>query len=236
MENKRDMEVVILAGGMGTRLSQVVKDIPKPMAPVNGKPFLFFVLDWLIGYPVEKIILSLGFKPEIIRSYFGGSFSGIPLEYVVEDKPLGTGGAVKYAVRFTGSDNILVINGDTYFPIDLKKFLDFHIENDNLFSVALKRMTDFDRYGSVEYKGDKIVSFREKEFCSEGLISGGIYLINRDYLESKKLPEIFSLENDLMEKEAGAGILKAQIFEDVFIHIGIPEDYQRAPELLSKYL
>jgi D-glycero-alpha-D-manno-heptose 1-phosphate guanylyltransferase len=230
------MEAVILAGGMGTRLSQVVKDIPKPMAPVNGRPFMSFVLEWLISYPVEKIILSLGFKSEIIRSYFGESFLGIPIEYVVEDKPLGTGGAVKYAARFTESDNLLVMNGDTYFPINLKEFYDFHIENENHFSVARKRLTDFDRYGSVEYSGDKIVSFREKEFCSDGLINGGIYFINRDYLESKKLPEIFSLEYDLMEKEAGEGILKAKIFDDVFIDIGIPADYLRASELFSDNL
>jgi|PlaIllAssembly_1097288.scaffolds.fasta_scaffold127518_2 D-glycero-alpha-D-manno-heptose 1-phosphate guanylyltransferase len=236
MENKRDMEAVILAGGMGTRLRSVIKDIPKPMAPVNGKPFLFFVLQWVHRYPVEKIILSLGFRAGTVRDYFGDSFSGIPVEYVIEDQPLGTGGAVKYATRFTEGDHFLVINGDTFFPIDLKKFYDFHIENSNLVSIALKRMKDFDRYGTVECHEDTIVRFREKGFCSEGLINGGIYLINKNYFESKELPEVFSIEKDLMEKEAGSGILKAQIFDDIFIDIGIPEDYQRASELLSHYL
>ena len=236
MENKRDMEAVILAGGMGTRLRSVIKDVPKPMAPVNGKPFLFFVLQWISGYSVEKIILSLGFKPGTVRNYFGDSFSGIPVEYVVEDQPLGTGGAVKYAARLTEGDDFVVINGDTFFPIDLKKFYDFHVEKSSLFSIALKRMKESDRYGTVECHEDTILRFREKEFCSEGLINGGIYLINRKYLESKKLPEVFSIEKDLMEKEAGTGILKAQIFDDIFIDIGIPEDYKRAPELLSNYL
>lgn len=230
------MEAVILAGGMGTRLRSVIKDIPKPMAPVKGKPFLFFVLQWVRRYPVEKIILSLGFKPGTVRNYFGDSFSGIPVEYVVEDQPLGTGGAVKYAMRFTEGDDFLVINGDTFFPIDLKKFYDSHIEKSSHFSIALKRMRDFDRYGTVECKEDTIVRFREKGFCNEGLINGGIYLINRNYLESKELPEVFSIEKDLMEKEAGSGILKAQTFDDVFIDIGMPEDYQRASELLSNYL
>ena len=91
------MEAVILAGGMGTRLRSVIKDFPKPMAPVNGKPFLFFVLQWITRYPVEKIILSLGFKPGTVRNYFGDSFSGIPVGYVVEDQPLGTCGTIKYA-------------------------------------------------------------------------------------------------------------------------------------------
>lgn len=230
------MEAVILAGGMGTRLRSVIKDIPKPMAPVNGKPFMLFVLQWVKRYPVEKIILSLGFKPDNVRNYFGDSFSGIPVEYAVEEQPLGTGGAVKYAVRFTKADDILVINGDTFFPVDLKKFYDFHKNNANSFSVALKRMKDFDRYGTVECLGETIVSFREKKFCSEGLINGGIYLINRKYLERQDLPDTFSIEKDLMEKEAGTGLLKALIFDDIFIDIGIPEDYKRASEFLSGYL
>lgn len=236
MENNRDMEAIILAGGLGTRLRKVIKDIPKPMAPINSKPFLYFVLQWIRRYPVEKIILSLGFKPDIVRNYFGYSFSGISMEYAIEEHPLGTGGAVKYAARFTNADDILVINGDTFFPVDLQKFYDFHIKNANHFSVALKRMTNFDRYGTVECKGDTIVRFREKEFCKEGLINGGMYLINKKYFKSKELPEVFSIEKDLMEKEAGSGILKAQIFDDIFIDIGIPEDYQRASELLSNYL
>ena len=128
---------------MGTRLREVVADVPKPMAPVNGKPFLYYLLQWLTKYPVEKIIISAGYKAEFIMKYFGDSFSNIPVEYVIEEKPLGTGGAIKYALQKTRGENILILNGDTYFPIDLNRFYSSHSESDYLFSVALKPMSNF---------------------------------------------------------------------------------------------
>jgi D-glycero-alpha-D-manno-heptose 1-phosphate guanylyltransferase len=107
------VEAIILAGGKGTRLSEVVSDVAKPMAPVNGRPFLSYLLHWLKIYPVEKIILSTGYLSDSISDYFGTSFCGIPIEYAIEEKPLGTGGAIKYALGNTESSNILIINGDT---------------------------------------------------------------------------------------------------------------------------
>lgn len=227
------MEVIILAGGKGTRLSEVVADVPKPMAPVHGKPFLFYLFEWLKKYPVEKVILSIGYKSEIIIEYFGNSFSGISIEYVIEEKPLGTGGAVKFALQKSTGNEILIINGDTYFPIDLNTFYSFHTGNNHLFSVALKEMKNFSRYGSVECEKDTILRFNEKKFCSEGLINGGIYLINRQYFESIKTTDIFSLETEILEKEVGSSHIKGLIFDDSFIDIGIPEDYHRAQTLLE---
>ena len=115
------MDAIILAGGMGTRLKKVVSDIPKPMAPVAGKPFLYYIFDWLRKYPVEKIILSVGYKAESITEYFGNSVFDIPVEYVVEKNPLGTGGAVKFAFERTDGDDVLILNGDTWFPVDISK-------------------------------------------------------------------------------------------------------------------
>ena len=227
------MEAIILAGGMGTRLREVVTDVPKPMAPVNGKPFLHFILQWLKIYPVNKIILSVGYKSEKIVEFFGDSFKNTPIEYMIEEGPLGTGGAVKYALQKTSGDNILILNGDTYFPIDLNKFYSFHTSNNNLFSVALKRMKNFSRYGSVECQENTILKFNEKKFSQDGLINGGIYLAGRKFFESKKLPEVFSLEKDILEKEAGTSILKCIEFNDLFIDIGIPEDYRRAESVLK---
>ena len=227
------MEVIILAGGKGTRLSEVVADVPKPMAPVHGKPFLFYLFEWLKKYPVEKVILSIGYKSEIIIEYFGNSFSGISIEYVIEEKPLGTGGAVKFALQKSTGNEILIINGDTYFPIDLNTFYSFHTGNNHLFSVALKEMKNFSRYGSVECEKDTILKFNEKKSCSEGLINGGIYLINRQYFESKQIAGAFSLETEILEKEAGTSHIKGLVFDDLFIDIGIPEDYHRAQSLLK---
>jgi D-glycero-alpha-D-manno-heptose 1-phosphate guanylyltransferase len=227
------MEAIILAGGKGTRLRELIADIPKPMAPVNDKPFIDYVLNWLKQYPVEKIILSVGFKANKITDYLGDSYNNIPIEYVIEGKPLGTGGAVRYALQKAKGENVLILNGDTYFPIDLNKFFAFHKENNNLFSIALKRMKDFSRYGSVECNENTIVRFNEKKLCPDGLINGGIYLVNRSFIESKQLPEVFSLETDILESDAKTALLKCMEFDDLFIDIGIPEDYLRAKTILK---
>lgn len=227
------MEAIILAGGMGTRLREVVEDVPKPMAPVNGKPFLFYLFKWLKKYPINKIIISAGYKSESIMRYFGGSFMNIPICYAIEEKPLGTGGAVMFALQETSDDNILIINGDTYFPVDLDRFYQSHCENRYRLTIALKRMKDFSRYGSVECRGDTIIRFNEKKICSEGFINGGIYIASREFLESRHIPDSFSFEEEILEKEAGSSLLKCMIFNDLFIDIGIPEDYLRAASVLK---
>jgi len=227
------MDAIILAGGMGTRLRKTVPDIPKPMAPVNDKPFLFYLLKWLKQFKVDIIILSTGYKSEYFFEYFGNLFENIPIVYVTEEKPLGTGGAVINALTGTTGDNILIANGDTWFPIDLNRFNNSHLNNENLLTVALKRMKEFSRYGSVEISGDTIIRFHEKGYCSEGLINGGIYLVNRKYLESRKFPVVFSLEEEILVKEAGSSLLKAMVFDDPFIDIGMPEDYRKAGSILK---
>jgi D-glycero-alpha-D-manno-heptose 1-phosphate guanylyltransferase len=227
------MEAIILAGGMGTRLQKVVTDVPKPMALVNGKPFLFYLLCWISDYPVEKIILSTGYMAEKIFDYFGNSFENIKLEYAKEEKPLGTGGAVIKALKSTKEKNILILNGDTWFPVNLNEFYSFHLKNNNIFSIALKRMKKISRYGSVETDGDTIVRFNEKRYRAEGLINGGIYLANRQFFESGKLPDVFSLEKELLAAEVGTSVLKGVVFDDPFIDIGVPEDYRRAGSVMK---
>ena len=228
------MEAIILAGGMGTRLRETISDLPKPMAPVNGKPFLYYVLNWLKDQQVEKIILSTGYRSESIIDYFGGSFCGIPIEYAVEKKPLGTGGAIRFAMGKSQGNDVLVLNGDTWFPIPVSRFFLFHTGSQSSFSLGLKPMKDFSRYGNVECAGDTIIRFNEKKFCSDGLVNGGIYIINRAFFESLKLPEVFSVEADVLEKFAGSSLLKCMVFNEPFIDIGIPEDYKRAGEFLKE--
>ncbi|MDR3696327.1 nucleotidyltransferase family protein [Mucilaginibacter sp.] len=226
------MEVIVLAGGMGTRLRTVVNDLPKPMAPVNGKPFIEYLFQWLSLYPVSRIILSVGYKSETISEYFGDNFRNIPIEYIVEPKPLGTGGAIKLALNNTVEASVVIINGDTYFPIDLDRFLAFHVLNKSKLSIALKKMEKFDRYGSVELIDQNIIRFNEKQFCEEGLINGGIYLVNAPYIRSIPFPEIFSFEKEVLEKQTNNGNLKGMVFGDPFIDIGIPEDYFKAAEIV----
>jgi D-glycero-alpha-D-manno-heptose 1-phosphate guanylyltransferase len=227
------MDSIILAGGMGTRLRKAVPDLPKPMAPVRGKPFLFYLLLWIKQYQIDKIILSIGYKPESFSEYFGDFFDDIPVIYVTEEKPLGTGGAVINALDHTKGNDILILNGDTWFPVDLDKLYDFHLRNNSRFTIALKRMRNFSRYGSVEISGDTIIRFHEKNFCSAGFINGGIYLVKRDYFESGEFPEVFSLEKEILEKEAEKSQLKGVVFDDPFIDIGLPEDYRKAGNIIK---
>jgi D-glycero-alpha-D-manno-heptose 1-phosphate guanylyltransferase len=226
------MEVIILAGGMGKRLQKVVADLPKPMAQINGKPFLHYILVWLSHYYIKKIFLSVSYKAEAIIKYFGSSFVDIPIEYIIEEKPLGTGGAIIYAMNSTTDENVLILNGDTYFPIDIRKLYDIHLENRSLLSFALKPMFNFNRYGSVICNEDTIIRFEEKKWCRKGLINGGIYLLNKKLLTKHQFPEIFSFEKEVLEKEAKLSNLKGFVFDITFLDIGIPEDYFRAESVL----
>lgn len=223
------MEIIILAGGEGTRLKPVISDLPKPMAPVHDRPFLEYILMWLTGYKINKFILSTGYKAEVVRSYFGDNFRGIPVEYSYECEPLGTGGGLLRALnRVTGEDFALV-NGDTWFPLDLDALLSHHQSLDAGITVALKLITDSDRYGSVIIaENNSIEKFDEKKHLDKGLINGGVYILRKSYILGLDLPEKCSFERDVLEAHAGSGMIKGVVFSDPFLDIGIPEDYHRA--------
>lgn len=220
------MEAIILAGGFGTRLRHVVSDVPKPMAPMNdmGKPFLSVLLEKLAEEGMEHLVLSTGYMTEVIENYFGKEYAGICIDYSVEKVPLFTGGAVKLALSKCEEDRVFVLNGDTYFDVDLAAMGLFHAEQKADFTVAIKEMHSFDRYGTVEVQDNRITSFREKKFCQEGWINGGVYCLNQTLL--KEIPmEKFSLEKDFMEKQVSKLTMMAFPSEGYFIDIGVPEDY-----------
>lgn len=227
------MEAIILAGGLGTRLREAVAGLPKPMAPVNGKPFLWYILNFLVKSNFKRVIISAGFKAEMIFEYFGNSFENIELKYVIEEQPLGTGGAILKAVREVSGEKVLIINGDTWFPVDIESMFGFHKLNKAGISIALKEMSDFDRYGSVELSGNRVLAFREKAFCRQGLINGGVYAIDKEFINSFALPEKFSFENEILEKLAGDPKLCGFISNAPFIDIGIPDDYNKAASFLK---
>jgi len=228
------MEAVILAGGYGTRLKNVLPDIPKPMAPAGDKPFLGHLLKWISDYPVDKVVLSTGYRSEVIKDYFGNKFGRIELAYAAEEIPLGTGGGMMNAMNLLTSQDFFLINGDTYFPVDLTKLMLFHTERCGFITVALKRMKLFSRYGAVECNGDMIVKFREKRPCLKGLINGGVYVVNRKLLMISKYPESFSFERDILEKKAGTGDLRGICFDNPFLDIGVPGDLRKAAGFLAK--
>ncbi len=216
------MQAIVLAGGLGTRLRSVVQDLPKPMAPINGKPFLAFVLEYLKKQGIAEVILSVSYKYELIQEYFKNEFYGIKIYYNIEKELLGTGGAIKDALKFVKNE-VYVLNGDTLFDIDLKKL----VLSNNKICIALKQMQNFDRYGTVNVDDQGFVtSFEEKVFKKQGLINGGIYLLKRDVFNTFDLEKKFSFEEFLQKNYRNLNA-KAKIFYDYFIDIGIPEDYNR---------
>lgn len=224
-------EAIILAGGFGTRLSHVVSDVPKPMAPVYGKPFLTYLLDRLIDAGIRRVILATGYKHECIESYFGPSYRGAEIVYSQETTPLFTGGAIRKAAEQIQSEDFVVLNGDTLFDIDFAKLYDFHTKHHAKLSIALRQVADTSRYGSVTCTNDHIVSFSEKaESVGAGDINGGIYMINRSWLLNQDLPSKFSFEKELMQPMAGDPSFYGLSFNTYFIDIGVPEDYYRAQE------
>ncbi|MFH5312445.1 D-glycero-D-manno-heptose 1-phosphate guanosyltransferase [Campylobacter coli] len=215
------MQAIVLAGGLGTRLRSVVQDLPKPMAPINGKPFLAFVLEYLKKQGITEVILSVSYKYELIQEYFKDEFHGMKIHYNIEKELLGTGGAIKDALKLVKNE-AYVVNGDTFFDIDLKKL----VLNSSKICIALKQMQNFDRYGTVNVDEQGIVtSFEEKVFKKQGLINGGIYLLKKDIFDNFDLEKKFSFEKFLQENFELLKI-QTQIFNDYFIDIGVPQDYK----------
>ncbi len=223
-------EAIILAGGKGTRLHGVVDDLPKVMAPVNGRPFLEYVLDHLHDHIIEHVVLSVGYKKEAIMGHFGNRYRDILIDYAIEEEPLGTGGGIRKAFELIRGSRAFVLNGDTLFRLDLVRHFDFHTIRRTDFSVTLREVEDVSRYGAVEIDEDKkIVAFREKgEKRGKGYINGGVYLIHRRFFEKNPFPDKFSIEKDCLEALVDSGQFHGLVCRQYFIDIGIPEDYEKA--------
>jgi D-glycero-alpha-D-manno-heptose 1-phosphate guanylyltransferase len=228
------MDAIILAGGLGTRLRSVVNDLPKCMAPVAGKPFLYYVLTNLERQGITSIVLSVGYLMEHIFDYIDNNFAHLDVKYAIETEPLGTGGAIYLSCLNAQSDHVLVLNGDSFFDLDFISLYKFHLEKNAEASLALKPMRDFERYGTVEcdFTG-KILSFIEKQRCSEGTINGGVYLIDKNRFLNRTFETKFSIENDYFNRYIGEGVFYGCAFDGFFIDIGIPEDLAIGQELFK---
>jgi D-glycero-alpha-D-manno-heptose 1-phosphate guanylyltransferase len=222
-------EAIILAGGLGTRLRSAVPDLPKCMAPVNGRPFIAYVIDYFHQAGIEKFIFALGYKSEHFDNFLHSILPAGSFQLSVEQEPLGTGGAVRLACTRATDQHVLVLNGDTFFRTRPAELVAFHREHHAHCTLCLKPMQDFDRYGVVELDGDqRISSFREKQFYHNGLINGGVYALDTVQFLQEALPEKFSFEKDYLEKFYLDRPLFGLVQDDYFIDIGIPEDYERA--------
>ena len=226
------MEAIVLAGGFGTRLRQVVADVPKPMASIAGRPFLEILLGSLAKKGFSRSVLSLGFMAEKISAHFGHRFAGLDLAYVVEDTPLGTGGATRLAARACTQDHVFVFNGDTYLDLEVGLLERRWHANRNSIVVG-RQVPDTTRYGRLIVDGDRITSFAEKGIAGPGLINAGCYVLATDALARFPLNQPFSIETDYLVPEVARATVEVFVTEGMFIDIGIPEDYARAQTLLA---
>jgi D-glycero-alpha-D-manno-heptose 1-phosphate guanylyltransferase len=220
------MEVIILAGGFGTRLQSVVNNVPKPMANINGKPFLEYLLEYLSSYDITKVILSVGYKQEIIKEYFKNNYKNIQIQYSCEEKPLGTGGAIKKALELIDNDKAIILNGDTFINIDLSQMIHQYQAVDFDIVMGLKKMYNFDRYGVVSIKNDKIIHFKEKAFVQDGYINTGTYIIYKTIFDKIDLDN-FSFEDFMQNNIDKLNIYPFFCNNSYFIDIGIPSDYEK---------
>lgn len=213
------MEAIVLAGGFGTRLSSVVSDVCKPMAPVLDKPFLYYILRNLKRHKFKKVILAVGYLKGSIIDYFGFNYEGMKLIYSIEDEPLGTGGAIKKALKYVTDKYVYIINGDTYFDIDYKML----IPKDDMVMVC-RYSFDARRYDTVVIEEMKAIDFKKNE--EYGFINGGIYVVNKEIFNTYSM-EKFSFENDFLKNYINALNVWVYISNTYFIDIGIPSDYYK---------
>jgi len=220
-------ECIILVGGQGTRLRSVVADIPKPMADINGKPFLEYLLHFLHCQGCNHVVLSVGYKHEVIENYFKNQYLNLKIDYAVEKEPLGTGGGIKNSLKFISQNDFFLLNGDSFFDVNLSQLSDFHFSNKSLISIAVKEMHKVDRYGTLTIENNKILSFNEKQPIESGFINAGVYVVSKQIFEDMQ-QEKFSFEKDILEASVQKMPFYAFKSEGYFIDIGIPEDYEKA--------
>lgn len=229
------MEAVVLAGGFGTRLRDAVPGLPKPMAPVAGRPFLEILLASLARKGFLRVALSLGHMAEKVVAHFGDSFMGMDIVYEIERTPLGTGGAVRAAFDRLTADHVFVFNGDTYLDIEAEEVEALWLR-DRRPVIVVREVPDTSRFGRIETRDGRVVRFSEKGVTGPGLINAGCYALPRSLLDAYPLGHPFSLETDFFARATMDISINAFISRGFFIDIGVPEDYARAQSELARFL
>jgi len=219
------VEAVVLAGGLGTRLRSAVNDVPKPMAPIQGRPFLERLLDYWIGQGVQRAVLAVGYMHQTIRKHFGDKYRDCAITYSVEQQPLGTGGALVQALSLVQAKTFLVLNGDTYFAVPLSTLTEFHRQHRAEVSLSLFR-SDNPRYTGISLAADG----RVENLSGHGAANGGVFMFERSVVA--RLPAgVSSLEKDLLPRLLDG--LYGCIFDVPFVDIGLPEDWRAAANIIT---
>ena len=222
------VEAIILSGGFGTRLRSRLEGIPKPMVQVAGRPFLEILVDRLVDRGFERVILSVGYLANVIQDHFGGAWRGVPVEYVVEEEPLGTGGAIRKSMERIAASSAFVLNGDTWLDVDYAAMNALHQGSQATLTLALNHVSDMARFGGVELKNGNVVSFIGKGQSGAGWINGGVYILSSDFPWPENLPARFSFEADVLLPLLPSLKHAVHLTSGIFIDIGVPEDLDRA--------
>ena len=228
------LEAVVLAGGLGTRLSSVLDGLPKPMAPIGGRPFLEILLSGLREAGCPQVILSTGHGSQVIKQHFGDQFRGMRLRYSEEKDPLGTGGAIRQALSMIDGERGLVLNGDTVVTLDYAGMEREHVESGSQISIAVIETADSQRYGKIVVSNGVVERFAEKSDSGRGLINAGVYVIDRS-VDWRSVGQKFSMEKDFLAPFVADLRPHAFVTSGYFIDIGIPEDYTRAQTELARF-
>jgi NDP-sugar pyrophosphorylase family protein len=237
-ENRMEhpLQAAILVGGKGTRLRSVVSDRPKPMAEVAGKPFLEWILIGLRDRGISRIVLCSGYMPEFIENHFGdGSRLELDISYSVDPYPLGTGGAVRFALGHLSSSRILVLNGDSYCDFDIEHLINTHEESKAVATIWTTQVEDSSRFGSIDVsQNGGVLAFHEKQASrGSGIVNAGVYLVARDVISEIPEGRAVSLETEVFPELVGCGLFAAN-GDYPFLDIGTPESFAIAEDFLSR--
>lgn len=206
------------------------------MAPIGEIPFLQYIIKYLENYNCTRVVFSVGYMSQVIIDYVQQLETKFAIEFAVETQPLNTGGGIQFALKHTVEEHVLVLNGDTFFDVDLSHLMKCHKDTEADISIALKEMRDFDRYGTVKLDSQShIKEFIEKQRLEQGLINGGIYVLNKQALFEMNMPDVFSFEQDLLQAHINELNIFGHVFDGYFIDIGIPEDYATAQDTLKYF-
>lgn len=228
------MKAIILCGGSGTRLSKVLKNVPKAMAPINNTPFLSLLIKYLSKYKINEIIFAVGYKHQVIKNFYGDRFKDVKISYSLEKKPLGTGGALNNAFDLISDDKALILNGDTFFNINLNKFLELDSPKKDVL-VATKKIIGSSRYNFLKSdKNSNFVTYFEKGKISSGYINGGIMILKKNIFKNTKTNTNFDLEDFIFSKKSNLFISTFKS-KSYFIDIGTPEDFLMSQNELKKF-
>ena len=226
------MEAIVLAGGFGTRLREVVSDLPKPMAPVAGRPFLEILLAMLAQKGFTRIVLSLGFMSEKIVAHFGDSYMGMELVYEIESQPLGTGGAIRMALARCAADHVYIFNGDTYLDVEVNA-MESLWQAEQHPVIVVREVPDTARFGRIEMQDGRINAFLEKGMAGQGFINAGCYILPKNALDDFPLGLAFSLETEFFIQNLQRIRFDGFVTHGRFIDIGVPDDYALAQTELA---